>query len=427
MTMVRSCFTVLRRYGLALLGACLGASAGAADTLDWLPADFPPLAQDGPTIYQGNGLTPAQGKAALNSLLAKFPDHASWSAYAAHVRNRLQEGANLSPWPRRTPLNPVIRQRRDYDGYSVENVAFESVPGYFVTGNLYRPLAMHGLHPAILATHGHTWAVITKPEMYAAHGRFKAEMQARCGALARMGAVVLSIDMFAFGDSIPVFGQEVHRQPFAMTIQIWNAIRALDFLETLEGVDSDRLAVTGESGGATQAIFLTALDERIALSVPAVMVSAHWFGGPCEGGLPVHRTADHFASNPVIAALAAPRPMLLISDGKDWTSHTPDVEFPFTREIYRRYGRETEVANVHLADEGHDYGPSKREAMYRFVAPRLGLDLAAILDAAGKIDESRITIEPHEKMHFFDATHPVPPGTPRTAAAVEAVLRNLQK
>jgi hypothetical protein len=412
--------------GLAGLLVLVPLPLRASDLLDWLPPDFPPPAANGSTVFE-KAITPGQGRAALEAVLRKFPDRESWLAYAAHVRQRVQEGANLAPWPERTPLNPVIRDRRVHDGYSVENVAFESVPGYFVTGNLYRPLAAKPPHAAVLSTHGHTWTLVTKPELWAAHGRFQPNVQARCGALARMGAVVLSIDMFAFGDSIPVFGQEVHRQPFALTIQLWNAIRAVDFLASLDGIDPQRIAVTGESGGATQAFFLTALDDRVALSVPAVMVSAHWFGCPCEGGLPVHRSADHFASNPVIAALTAPRPMLLISDGKDWTANTPEVEYPFVQAIYRHLGAGDQVVNVHLPDEGHDYGPSKRAALYRFIAPRLGLDPGAVLNAAGEIDESRVTIEPPAKMHFFDATHPVPERALRTAAEVEVVLWRLQK
>ncbi|HEX2861815.1 MAG TPA: hypothetical protein VHN79_09250, partial [Lacunisphaera sp.] len=125
--------------------------ARASGPLDWLPADFPPPAANGPVVYDAP-IAPEQGRAALEAVLRRYPDRETWLAYAAHVRRRVQEGASLAPWPRRTPLNPVIRDRRDYDGYSVENVAFESVPGYFVTGNLYRPLAAKPPHAAVLST-----------------------------------------------------------------------------------------------------------------------------------------------------------------------------------------------------------------------------------------------------------------------------------
>src|SRR5262249_13768766 len=151
-------------------------------------------------------------------------------------------------WPKRTPLNAVIRSRREHDGYSVENVAFESIPGYFVTGNLYRPLHAQPPYAAILSTHGHS-IQITKPEDYNNHARFSPSMQERCANLARMGAVVLAIDMFAYGDSIQLVGQDAHAQPLAFTIQLWDAIRAVDLLQSLEGVDPKRIAVTGESGG----------------------------------------------------------------------------------------------------------------------------------------------------------------------------------
>jgi dienelactone hydrolase len=309
----------------------------------------------------------------------------------------------------------------------VENVAIESVPGYFVTGNLYRPLTPKSPFPVVLCTHGHTGR-IAKPEDYDNHGRFTPNMQARCAILARMGAVVLSIDMFGYGDSIQQVGQDAHRNAFSVTIQAWNAMRAVDFLLSLEGADPKRVAVTGESGGGTQSFLLTALDDRVRLSVPVVMVSAHFFGGcPCESGLPIHRSADHFTNNAMIAALAAPRPMLVVSDGKDWTVNVPKVEYPFLQRIYAYYGAEKDVANVHLADEGHDYGPSKRAAMYRFVAERFGLDLAAVRSADGKVDESRVTIERSGPMHVFDEAFPLPDRTLHDAATVEQALRELQQ
>lgn len=395
--------------------------------LDSLVQILPEAPTNGPALCQGNYLKPEQGKAVLDATLAQFSNRESWDKYARHMRERIQQGAGLTPWPQRTPLNPIIRARRVYNGYTVENVAFESVPGYFVTGNLFRPLNTKPPYAAILATHGHA-GKIKKPEDYDNYARFAPSMQYRCAALARMGVVVLSVDMFGMGDSILEVGQDAHRHPFSMTIQAWDNMRAIDFLLSLPGVDPHRIAVTGESGGGTQAFLLTALDSRVAVSVPVVMVSAHFFGGcPCESGLPIHRSADHFANNAMIAALAAPRPMLVLSDGKDWTANVPKVEYPFLQKIYAYYEAEGNVTNVHLAAEGHDYGPSKRAAMYRFMAEQFGLNLVAIQDADGKIDESRITIEHSGPMHVFNNDFPLPAHTLRDAAAVEHALRELQQ
>lgn len=410
---------------LSLLSLIATATLTAADVA-WVPEGLPP-----PTNAPGTGLgawlKPEQGKAILEAALARFPDHASWEAYAAHARQRIQEGAGLAPWPQRTPLNAVVHGRRAYAGYTVENVYFESAPGVFVTGNLYRPLDAKPPYAAVLSTHGHAGAV-NKPADYDRHARFSPDMQARCATLARMGAVVFAIDMFANGDSIQLFGQAAHRQPLAFTIQVWNAMRAVDFLLEQEGVDAKRVAVTGPSGGGTQAFMLTALDPRVAVSVPVVMVSSYFFGGcPCESGKPTHRSADHFVSNVMVAALAAPRPQLVVSDGKDWTQHTPEIEFPFLQKIYAYHGATDKVANVHLPTEGHDYGPNKRQAMYRFMADHLGLNLAAVAGADGQADESPVTIEKATAMHVFTAEHPIPSHALHDGASVERALKELQK
>lgn len=412
---------------LLLASALSGAmSASFAASVHWNPPGLPPAPATGPALTQGGYLKPEQGRAMLDATLAQFPDRAAWDAYAGHVRTRMQEGLGLSPWPKRTPLNPVVHSKRTYDGYTVENVIFESVPGYFVTGNLFRPLTPRASYPAVLSTHGH-YRRIEKREDYDAHARFSPLMQARCATLARMGAVVLSIDMFGYGDSMQLVGQDAHRQPLALTLQTWNAMRAVDYLLSLEGVDARRVAVSGESGGGTQSFLLTALDSRITASAPVVMVSSYFFGGcACESGLPIHRSSDHFVNNAMIAALAAPRPLLVVSDGKDWTAHVPTIEFPFLQKIYGYYGATAQVSNVHLADEGHDYGPSKRAALYRFLGEKFGLDLKAVQKADGSFDESKVTIEKAAQLRCFTPEYPIPHHALHDGPAIAKVLAGLQ-
>lgn len=402
-------------------------AANEAPSGSWIPAGLPPPPAEGPSLTPGAYLSPEQGRAVLDEALRRFPDRASWEAYAAHTRRRIQQGAGLEPWPRRTPLNAEFRDRREHDGYTVENVSFESVPGYFVTGNLYRPTRPGKSYPVMLSTHGHSRAVARR-EDYDQHARFSPGMQARCATLARLGTAVLSIDMFAYGESMALVGQDAHKQPVALTLHVWNAMRAIDLLLSLEGADPARVGVSGESGGGTQSFLLTALDPRVTLSAPVVMVSSYFFGGcACESGRPIHRSGDHFANNALIAALAAPRPLLVVSDGKDWTQHVPKVEYPFLRAIYGHYGATAQVANVHLADEGHDYGPSKRAALYRFVAEKFGLPLAAVLGADGQVDESKVAIEPSARLRVFTAENPVPFNALHDGAAIERRLRELQR
>ncbi len=401
--------------------------ATAAPLLAWNPPGLPPPPASGPALTQGAYLKPDQGKAMLDAALAQFPDRAAWDAYGRHVRTRMQDALGLTPWPRRTPLNPVVHSRRQHDGYTVENVMFESVPGYFVTGNLYRPTNSRGPAPVVLSTHGH-YPAIKQPADYERHARFWPGLQARCASLARMGAIVLAIDMFGYGDSMQLVGQDAHRHPFALTLQTWNAMRALDFLLSLEGADPQRVAVSGESGGGTQTFLLSALDPRVTLSAPVVMVSSYFFGGcQCESGLPIHRSPDHFVNNAMIAALFAPKPLLLVSNGKDWTQHNPTIEFPFLQKIYGYYGAPAAVANVHLPDEGHDYGPSKRAAFYRFLAGQFGLDLGPIRSADGQIDESRVTPEKPAQLRAFNAEHPIPHHALHDVAAIQKALQALQR
>ncbi len=299
-------------------------------------------------------------------------DRAAWEATAAGLRRRILFAAGLLPMPPRTPLNaqifgrverpPFTAGRVRVGGYSVEKVFFESLPGFFVTGNLYRPLPDSGRHPGVLSPHGH-WA----------YGRLEntelASVPGRAINLARQGYVVFSYDMVGYNDAFQVPHEYVTPRAqlwgfSVLGLQLWNSIRALDFLESLPDVDPARLGATGASGGGTQTFFLAAVDDRVGVSVPVNMISAFFQGGDnCENAPGLR--LDH--SNVDIAALVAPRPMLMVSATGDWTRDTPRVEFRAVREIYRLLGVEerVQVAQFHAL---HNYNRESREAMYAFFA-----------------------------------------------------------
>lgn len=353
-----------------------------------------------PILCQGNYHSEADAVKQLERMAATFSNLQQWRGRAGKIRQQILSGAGLKPLPQRTPLRAIIHKHRRYEGYSVESAAFEALPGFYVYGSLYRPLNQPGPRPGILCPHGHYGGE--------AGGRYRPDHQHRCATLARMGAVVFSYDMIGYGDSKHLGWDHAHQQ--ALTLQTWSSMRAIDFLQSLDDVDDQRIGVTGCSGGGTQSFLLTAIDDRVAVCVPVVMVSAHFFGGcHCESGMPIHKTVDLETNNAEIAALAAPRPQLLISVGGDWTKNTPEVEFPYIQNIYRLNGATDHVENVHLANEGHGYEHNKRQAMYPFMAKHLGLNTARVFDVAtGKFDESNTVVETPEQMRVFDRNHPVP-------------------
>ncbi len=363
-----------------------------------------------PDLRQGAYYPEAEAAKRLADTARTYPSLADWQQRAALLRQGLREGMELPDRPAFAPLAPIRHSLRELTGYTVENVAFESLPGFFVTGNLYRPLGMTGKRPAILSTHGHSGTLESRTLEYT---------QQRCATLARMGAVVFAIDMIGYGDAT----QCNHKLPKALKLQTLNSMRAVDFLLSLPEVDAQRIGVSGESGGGTQTIMLTALDPRITVSVPVVMVSAHFFGGcTCESGMPIHKRPASETSNAELAALAAPRPMLLVSDGKDWTKNTPVVEFPYVQRVYQLFNAQDKVANVHLPTEGHDYGPSKRDAAYRFLATHLGLDLNRVLKN-GQFDESVNTVLDKSRLRVFTPTYPRPAYAVVGDEAVMSLLR----
>jgi uncharacterized protein len=390
-----------------------------------------------PDRDQAEKILEQQGRDELSKLEKLYSTREQWETRKSEVRSQILKGVGLNPIPARTTLNTIIKSRRTYDGYSVENVCFESIPGYFVCGNLYRPIDATVRHPAVLCPHGHF-----EGDSLGAWGRFRADQQKRCATFARMGAVVFSYGMYSWGGE-PVWQLDTaavlekpdmnivrknHEDPISVTMQTWSSIRALDFLETLPDVDMSKVAVTGASGGGTQSFLLTAVDDRIAVSIPVVMVSCHFKDlCVCEKVQPSGNDPGQILNMAEFAAMAAPRPMLIISDGSDWTRNTPAVEYPFIKRTYSFYSAEGNVENVHFADGKHDYGFEKRIPVYKFLARHLPLNLAPVTGPDGKIDESLSIVEKAADLLVFSSGQQFPHSALKGRDAIQKEFLKLQK
>lgn len=339
--------------------------------------------------FQYHLKTPEEGKEQLAWFSTLYNNKKSWEERKATLKSCLLSSLRLSPYPAKVASQPVITNFRKMNGYTIQNIAIEVLPGLYVCGSLYSPENSKGKIPVILNPDGHF-----------EHGRYRADCQYRCAMLAKMGAMAFSYDLFAWGESLLQFKTEDHRRAIAQSIQALNAIRILDYLLSLKNADPERVAITGGSGGGSHTMLVTAIDDRIKLSVPVVMLSSYHSGGcPCESGMGIHLCGNG-TNNVEIAGMAAPRPQLIVSDGKDWTQHVPETEFPYLKKIYGFYDKPGVVKNAHFADEGHDYGLSKRKAMYEFVAQYFNLNINAFKNKNG-IDESKVTIEKEPAMYVF--------------------------
>lgn len=364
---------------------------------------------------------------------------AAWPARAAEVKQQMRLALGLLPEPTRTPLNAVIHGKVERDGYTVEKVFFESMPGLFHTGNLYRPKGAPGKHPAVIVTHGHWkdarfWSkddAALKKEIDAGHERSmiggRTIFQSIGVQLARMGCVAFVSDMLGNSDSqqishelahgfakqrpemiSPVVGQwglfspqaETHSQNI-MGIQTWNNIRSLDFLTALDDVDPTRLAVTGASGGGTQSMILAALDPRITVAVPCVMVSTAMQGGcTCENASLLRIGTGNIE----FAALFAPKPMGMTS-AKDWTVNMATKGFPELQQHWKTLGAPDNVKLFDHPDFPHNYNLVTREHIYDFFNTHFRLGLPA--DQLKERDYEPLT---RDQLSVWDAKHPSPAG-----------------
>ena len=364
-----------------------------------------------------------------------------WENRAAALKTQLRVALGIFPEPTRTPLNAVVHGKVERDGYTVEKVIIETMPGLFHTGNLYRPKGQPGKHPAVIVTHGHWqdarfWEkadAALKKEIEAGQERSmiggRTIFQSIGVHLARMGCVAFVSDMLGNSDSQQIsaaiaHGFKVQRpemispepgkwglfSPQAETysqnimgIQTWNNIRSLDFLTALDDVDPTRLAVTGASGGGTQSMLLAALDSRITVAVPCVMVSTAMQGGcTCENASLLRIGTGNIE----FAALFAPKPMGMTT-AHDWTVNMSSKGFPDLAQHWKNLGAPDSVKLFDHPDFPHNYNIVTREHIYDFFNTHFRLGLAA--DRLKEHDYEPLT---REQLTVWDAQHAAPAGGP---------------
>jgi dienelactone hydrolase len=342
---------------------------------------------------------------------------ADWARRRQQLRQQLQVATGLWPLPEKTPLGAVIHGPIARDGYTVEKVFFASMPGHYVSGNLYRPTgSASGKRPGVLCPHGH-WpngrfyeapANAVKQTMKSGAEKTpegaKYPLQARCANLAKMGCVVFHYDMVGYADSQALKHREGFKDAAAelrlqsfLGLQTWNSVRALDFLESLPEVDAKRIGVTGASGGGTQTFVLCAVDDRPAAAFPAVMVSTAMQGGcVCENCSDLRvRTG-----NIEIAGLFAPKP-LAMSAANDWTKEIMTKGFPELKQLYKLLGAEENVAAQAWLQFPHNYSQPSREFMYAWFNKHL-------LGKGEPVAEQPFRPIPPKELSVYDEKHPRP-------------------
>lgn len=360
--------------------------------------------------YEYHRRTPADGKKLLAWLSSLYGDCFSWEQRAAEVKRGALDILDLEPYVRGLVEQPniVVGKIAKHDGYTTQNFALETLPGLYACGTIYAPLKAKGLKPLIMSPAGH-W-----PE-----ARYRADQQYRMATFARMGAVAVDVDIVAWGESEKQLGIAAHQATYAMQVQVlWSKVVTDWILSTRKDIDTKRMAATGGSGGATHTLMLAMVDPRFTVLAPVVHLVSHFDGGcPCESGRPVTLAAGGSAMPELLAAVMAPRPTLIVSDGGDWTHTYPSLEYPFLQRIWGFYGAEKMVENAHFPDEKHDYGFNKRAAVYQFFVKHLGLD-------ASKIDETKVKIQPHAALQSFPNGFPA--GAIQSAAELEQIIAKLK-
>ena len=265
-----------------------------------------------------------------------------WKARRPELRRQLLEMLGLDPLPSRTPLKAQITGQLDREAYRIERLVFQSLPGLYVTGNFYVPRGTTTPRPTILYLCGHS------PNPLGA----KVEYQDRAIWFGSHGYPCLILDTLEFGEVAGIHHGTHNLNMWNWLsmgytpagVEVWNAIRALDYLETRSEVDTRRIGLTGISGGGAMTWYTAAVDDRIAVAVPVCSTytfgsqAGHWVAaGQCDC-IYYHNT--YLWDFPIVGALIAPRPLLMLSGQKD-TIFPPDgyhAVFQQTKKVFDLYG-----------------------------------------------------------------------------------------
>ena len=336
------------------------------------------------------------------------PDWSSlteWKKERIRIRRHLLLCAGLNAQTAAFKARGRIVERFEHEGLIVENLCIETLPGLYLVGNLYRPKGHKGRLPLILHPHGHAMNARTTPL-----AEYSVPHRAMNGAL--QGFASFAYSMIGYDEDTQqishrslLSGAEKERANTLglslFGLQLNNSIKALDYLLSRKEIDPRRVGCTGESGGGTQTYFLAAVDERVKVVAPAVMLSGHMQGGcVCENAPGLHLRY----SNLHYAGLIAPRPMLLLGCTGDWTHHMRERELPAMRDLYGLYKKQDAIDGFYQ-DEGHNYNQGAREAVYSWMVRWLMKGNRS--GAAEKVAEASNPVPERSRLLVFDK--PIPP------------------
>jgi hypothetical protein len=295
-----------------------------------------------------------------DNCLSEIKNLDDWKAHRDEYRRQLREMLGLDPLPEKTDLKPVITGRLEHDEFIVEKLHFQSRPGLYVTGNLYLPKKIEGPLPTILYVCGHSRVLGKdgKTPMGA-----KAAYQHHGAWYARNGYACLTIDTLQLGE-IEGIHHGTHRYGMwwwlnrgytPAGVEAWNCVRALDYLETRPEIDKTRFGVTGRSGGGAYSWWIAAIDERIKVAVPTAGITDlqnHVVDGCVEGHCDCMFMVNTYRWDyPQVAALLAPRPLLISNTDSDGIFPLDGVvrTFDKVRRIYRLFDSEKRGTGANIA------------------------------------------------------------------------------